>query len=135
MGYTHYWRSNSEKLSKHANLRRAMEDMTRVVNESSVPLNVRGTGPYRIAFNGVDPDDCEDFVFPPDQDFDFCKTRAYPYDRVVTACLAVAAHRLGPVLRVSSDGEPDEWSDGIALASRVLGEDVPCPIHGDETDD
>lgn len=54
-------------------------------------------------------------------DGDFVKTRQYPYDTVVTACLIILKHRLGDLIVVSSDGRQDDWNDGLILAQKVLG--------------
>lgn len=60
--------------------------------------------------------------------FGFCKTNRLPYDTVVTACLAVLAYRLGNLIAVSSDGKPDDWSAGVALAQRVTRRKIQNPI-------
>lgn len=68
---------------------------------------------------------CEPLVlrehFSENEEFSFCKTNRNPYDTVVTACLIVLAHRLGPFVTVSSDGRRDDWNDGLILARKVLG--------------
>ena len=49
-----------------------------------------------------------------DQDwvFNFCKTARKEYDGLVTAALLLAKHHLGNRIRVSSDGNIDEWKNG-----------------------
>lgn len=53
--------------------------------------------------------------------FDFCKTAYKPYDLAVTAFLIIAKHHLGDEIRVSSDGDRDQWQDTMRLCETVLG--------------
>lgn len=68
---------------------------------------------------------CEPFImrehFSQNENFEFCKTRQYPYDTVVTACLIILKHYLGDSIRVTSDGHVSDWADGLTLAQKVLG--------------
>lgn len=64
--------------------------------------------------------------------FAFCKTACKDYDVVVTAILCLAEHISDGFFRVSSDGGPDEWAEGLELARAVMsGVQVPpgvaCP--------
>jgi hypothetical protein len=119
-------------------------DITKVIEASGVSLagglgNAGTTpevGPEIISLNGVEGDAHETFLIEPTaakQDwedksdpkvFSFCKTACKPYDEVVTASLAVLKHHLGDALRVSSDGTFDEWSEGLALASKATSLDL-----------
>jgi hypothetical protein len=129
MGYTHYWRCHPGKLNNNPAVDQTLEEMRRAAHASGVPLDWEGDVPgKRLALNGVGDDSCETFDFPPSRSSDFCKTNGHPYDVVVTACLAIAKHRLGDDLEVSSDGETDDWARGVALASKILGEPVKCPL-------
>lgn len=82
-----------------------------------------------IRFNGsARVGGCEDFVLRDhysenldNNGFSFCKTAQLPYDQVVTACLIVLSHRMGGVVKVSSDGRADDWNAGLVLAKHVLG--------------
>ncbi len=53
--------------------------------------------------------------------FDFCKTAYKPYDLAVIAALTIAKHHLGDSIKVSSDGDTDQWTDGLWLCQQVLG--------------
>ena len=91
-----------------------------------------------VSFNGVGADAHETFLiaqtfeapdYRPDPDeeglhFAFCKTARKPYDIAVTASLAVLKHHLGDAIRVSSDGDFDEWADGLALAGEATSLDL-----------
>jgi len=83
----------------------------------------------RIMFNGVDLH-CETFVLARNskdmQPFEFCKTRHFPYDVVVTACLTRLAEVKG--IKVSSDGSGNDWLAGVKLASKVLARELKNPI-------
>ncbi|MEM6972392.1 MAG: hypothetical protein AAF577_06265 [Pseudomonadota bacterium] len=57
-------------------------------------------------------------------EFAFCKTTSEPCDHVVTACLARLAET---GLIVSSDGEPEEWADGVAAWKKALGRPIAIP--------
>jgi hypothetical protein len=83
-----------------------------------------------VDLNGIGDDECEPCVFPGDLGFNFCKTRALPYDAVVTACLLVARdHFPSYELSISSDGSwPDDWQDGSKLYSAVLGRTPKYPM-------
>jgi len=131
MGYTHYWQIAA--VSQHSKrFKVAVSEMAKVIRQSPVPLaGPMGTGKpqvsaSKIAFNGVEPNDHETFVFP-DAD-GFCKTAMKPYDIVVTACLAIAKDVFGNEIRVSSDGNDSDWTAGIALASQVLGRSIANPL-------
>jgi len=52
--------------------------------------------------------------------FAFCKTAYKPYDVVVTAILCLAAHITEGAFKVSSDGGPSDWAEGLALANKVV---------------
>jgi hypothetical protein len=129
MGYTHYWRCQPDRIVSHPGHAQTLREMQALVEAATVPLDLEGNGEGgAVAFNGSGDDGCETFSWPPHDSFDFCKTRQRPYDTLVTACLAIAKHRLGDAVHVSSDGDPKDWEEGVALASAVLGETVPCPL-------
>lgn len=83
-----------------------------------------------IDFNGTGDLGHENFVLrehfsqcfdhPRRPGFNFCKTARKPYDRVVVACLATLKHYLGDLIDVDSDGDFDDWFDGVALAKEAL---------------
>ena len=62
--------------------------------------------------------------------FNFCKTAAKPYDLVVTAILVLAEHFSEGHFKVSSDGDPEDWAEGLALAREVVpGVELPAGLH------
>jgi hypothetical protein len=60
--------------------------------------------------------------------FNFCKTARKPYDLVVTACLALLKYRLGDLIEVSSDGDANDWTDGVSFAREITGLKILNPI-------
>lgn len=119
MGYTHYWRNVKRGPFPQGFLR-----ATRAVIAQTYNLGLRDVRVTQrsVFFNG----DYETFVFEPGEEFGFCKTAARPYDVVVVAVLALAAHY--GLAEVSSDGEPADWQAGVALARSAGGiADVMVP--------
>jgi len=60
--------------------------------------------------------------------FNFCKTARKPYDSAVVALLVIMAHHAPEAWEIGSDGETDEWQEGLELAQRATGNmelDVP----------
>jgi len=60
------------------------------------------------------------------------KTRREPYDVVVVACLVAIKDRMGDNIKVRSDGEAEDWVDGIRLAEEVLGRKLKYPVEESE---
>lgn len=119
MGYAHYWRNVKRGPFPREFLRatRAVIAQTYYLKLTDVRVTQRS-----VFFNGTH----ETFVFEPGEEFGFCKTAAKPYDVVVVAVLALAAHY--GLAEVSSDGEPSDWAAGIALARSASGiADVDVP--------
>jgi hypothetical protein len=53
----------------------------------------------------------------------FCKTDRLPYDALVTGSLCLLRHMFPDKLAdVSSDGEAEDWVDGLKLARSTLSE-------------
>lgn len=142
MGYTHYWRVSKPIPLKAWDL--ICDDAEKIIAASPVPLaweydepkkapevkrkNEMG-GAALIRFNGIEDDGHETFFFEQAATkFSFCKTAAKPYDVVVCALLAAIAER-APMVKVSSDGEPGEWQEGLDLAQKALGRPVPLPLQ------
>ena len=142
-GYTHYWTWRSSP--KPAQLAAAVADMQRLVAAQKDVLDIKvpaavdggpaasgdgGTLPsVWLAFNGQGQDAHEDFVFPGNTGFNFCKTAQKPYDAVVTAALLVARDHFGPeVLSIESDGAyQEDWKAGAALYARVFDREARDP--------
>lgn len=143
MGYTHYW-SQTKNLSPAAmnqigNALRKINDATEVLiggwdgtGEPDLTLET-------VGFNGVGNDGHETFRInavrelpyegadPARLGWAFCKTASKPYDVVVTAMLTILAAKHG--FKVSSDGGPGDWEDGVKLASKALGEIFTNPLR------
>lgn len=152
MGYTHYW--TQPRALTADEMAEIGDVVTRLIAEAdgkttktaggyhtNVPLKVRnGLGVDEpeittavISFNGDDVGDQghETFQIAADRPgWDFCKTARKPYDVVVTATLAYLAARWD--FKVSSDGDPDDWVEGLKLAETVLGEPVACPLSRED---
>ena len=138
MGYTHYY----EVMDKRMNLKidEIGEDIAAVIRRCEVPIgNTQGTpgsrpliSPRHIAFNGIDPEACEDFSYPPmfelnpclglREGYSYCKTHRYPYDIVVCVSLLIIKHHLGDNVRLSSNGRRNElaWRKAIALHGHIF---------------
>lgn len=151
MGYTHYMRLNRTGLQdKWAE---AVMAAKQIIDASPVPLgdgHGEGDGPAvtdkGIYVNGVGEDSHETLfvptvlaqleeqprgeVFGHGEYFECCKTAEKPYDIVVTAVYATLAQLAGPAcVKVTSDGDPEDWDAGCELASRVLGQLIEVPIQ------
>jgi len=129
MGYTHYFYNNGKTDQKKYDL--VLKDIRKIIKANSEILangmgdiGTKPTTTTRIAFNGIDGDSHETFLLPNEvsklRDFDFCKTAAKPYDKVVVACLAVL-HTADIGFSCSSDGSREECAEGVELAETILG--------------
>lgn len=155
MGYTHYWRSTAF-IPTDEQIAKAMQDLRIIVDACAqgvppVPVPVSpqqrpflaswdgepGTKPEidvrAVSFNGVGAEAHETFLvrFQADNTLDNncinCKTERKPYDIVVVACLCALADRLGPAIKITSDGDRSEWNEGRKLAERLLGRFIKSP--------
>lgn len=135
MGYTHYW-YRTEKLDKEK-FNKAAADCKKVTAWLKIPIQYECDNPESpvfnndlIRFNGVEDDGHETFYI--DQIFDgyrqerngklfhFCKTARKPYDTAVTACLIVLKHHFGDDIKISSDGNPENWQDALNAVQTCL---------------
>lgn len=157
MGYTHYWYGSDDvDRDSWMKLKEAVIGVLSIAKADGIQIvngmGDAGTQPLvndqLISFNGVP--NHETFYLErcmevqgymrdrpkEEQRFAFCKTAYKPYDVVVTAILCLAEHLTGGVYRVSSDGGPGDWQEGLALARKVMS-DVPLPakVRGDEPDE
>jgi len=118
MGYTHYWRQESEipqavwdrftaKIGPKLSLYGDILDELEVTEE-------------RIWLNGVGDDAHETFVLERcGGSFSFCKTARKPYDPIVVACLVLLREQTkggDSGFTWSSDGNPTEHSQGVEIA-------------------
>ena len=130
MGYTHYWENNKDINT---------ESWTKIINDFKKVLNVIGDsikldGCFKgkevfiseeeICFNGVAEESCETFhIHREPTDFEFCKTRAKPYDLAVCSCLLITAHHCKS-FTFSSDGDSTSWENAINLIRTTLSLDL-----------
>lgn len=138
MGHTHYFTTTRALTTKRgwSLFKLAGRAILDVAQREGIPVagrNGEGDPEFTdevVGFNGQGEDAFDSFVVRRDGYVErLCKTgfvRIRPYDCAVVAILAMGAHY--GLLRVRSDGRPDEWGKGVALASRALGEVVECPI-------
>lgn len=125
MGYTHYW-SSIRPTAEIA------EDARKLIEASGVSI-CSGSGHGSpilteglIMLNGdVEKDeDFESFILDGTGGFQFCKTGRRAYDAVVTAILIDCLQKQVPGWdSISSDGNTDDWQDGIRLYAKVFGLD------------
>ena len=52
--------------------------------------------------------------------FNFCKTARKPYDKYIVACLIIAKSIFGKDIKISSDGELEDWQEGKKLVEQVM---------------
>ena len=144
MGYTHYY-TVADPLGDLKVLEIAA-DVKSIIMASEIqigdwngePGSEPKLGPDEINFNAMQPDDFQDFRYPPpfeqnhrtgiEEGFSFCKTNRMPHDPVVCATLIAIKHHLGDQVRVSSDGDFDnaeEWGPAYKLYFRALRRELP----------
>lgn len=140
MGYTHYWRI--DRAADQELYEKALNDCRKIVQACEEEYNLcnwAGDADTRpdyndgLSFNGCEDDSHETFSLPAkacDSNWDFCKTARKPYDEVVVACLATLFEY--DVASMSSDGYPSELTDGVDLASEVLGRTIPNPLENND---
>lgn len=121
MGCTHYMRQPQHCFTPEGFARlRSMVD-TLIVCAAHSGIDIESNGDEdTIWFNGVDEEGHEDFVIcfespARDEGFSFCKTAQKPYDAVVVAALIAANICSDGRLVISSDGDLEDWQDGLAL--------------------
>ncbi len=144
MGYTHYWKTtapipddvwqlicgDAEKiiLLSPAKLVWEYDEPNKLPEVKRVKAD---GGDTCIRFNGVGDDGHETFFFEQHAtDFSFCKTAQKPYDVAVCAVLAAIADRTS-LVKVSSDGDPSEWEEGLALARQALNRLIDIKLERD----
>ena len=129
MGYTHYWYRKVGEDHNQKEWNTFGVQALRIVNKSEIPLgdwdgeNRPIFNFDRIELNGIGEDGHEPLILHrevPEQPsyradepdyFEFCKTACKPYDLVVTAILLLYKHYF-PTVKVSSDGDVENWKDG-----------------------
>lgn len=139
MGYTHYF--EQMKPAEPAAWQAICDDFRKMMATAllSQPLPIQreaeDAGQPRvddtyIIFNGIGNNGHETMVLQRyGREFQFCKTARKPYDRVVTALLILADFHSPNTWLVTSDGEPDDWQEGLELARTVRPEcNLPSEI-------
>jgi hypothetical protein len=154
MGYTHYFYRHVTKSSDadlyevfasqaHRILRKAEKWGIQLADKYGDNLGKWEIDSERISFNGYGPESHETFSWPrqapermdfmtsqpEDFAFDFCKTSRKPYDAVVTALLILANDIYGDAVRISSDGDWQDWEKGAELYERALGAVARVPFE------
>jgi hypothetical protein len=140
MGYTHYWKIKDQVDVKKYN--KAIEVCALIAKEGHKSgiladgSGEEGTAPIikqgevGLSFNGIEDNSHETFFLPSSESAtkerlsDFCKTARKDYDIYVTACLVALHNILGDDIEVSSDGDAEEFLDGLKLARNILGVDL-----------
>lgn len=154
MGYTHYW-NRDESLMFPEDSREFYAEFTRYAVQIIQTAEKQGIeladlsgehlGAWRVdgesvRLNGYSEDSYEGFVWekvcPEPQPwvkeggfFGFCKTVQKPYDVVVTALLLAVQEAYGSAVRISSDGSPSEWEDGVRLFREATGLVATVPFE------
>lgn len=133
MGYTHYWKKQSDDPFDPKKWDEFIKDAQKILNTAKVikipvQYELDDTKPPQLdkeilRFNGVDDDGHETFFMAQaaTSSFEFCKTAHKPYDIYVTAILVLAKSTFGDDLKVSSDGKRTEWLPGIDLCMKTVG--------------
>jgi hypothetical protein len=146
MGYTHYWNRDESLLSPedyrefYAQFTRLAVKVIQTAEQQGIEIadpSGEHLGAWRVdgesvRLNGYGEHFREGFVWkkvcPEPQPwvkeggfFDFCKTEREPYDVVVTALLLAAREAYGSAVRISSDGLPSDWEDGLRLFYQATG--------------
>ncbi len=152
MGFTHYFRRPKPLAKKTFKL--FVADVRKLVKasaEKGVYLadggGTVGTVPQVdntiVAFNGMDysdkggEDGSHETLHIPQggsDGFNFCKTAQKPYDLVVIAVL-IALKKHFPSIELSSDGDQDDWEEGIEFCQNTLGYGVGFDVEEGDFDD
>ncbi len=142
MGYTHYWKSqrgiDPQRKAVFLKAVRALLDQASCPNlayESDETDKPPRIDEEAIRFNGIEENGHETFYLDLNKpiDFAFTKTALKPYDMAVTAVLTLAHHFDPEWLEISSDGDAEEWQEGVWLARQVIPE-ARNPLDSDGED-
>ena len=139
MGYTHYWKTE-EPVTFSKEEWDKLKETARLIFKECKAMNIKlcydedkESSPPRannneIVFNGFKDLSHETFVLTPTiNGFNFCKTARKPYDVAVTALL-IYVHAHKPNIKVTSDGDTNNWIAGWNLLHKVNPEvsfDIP----------
>lgn len=129
MGYTHFWTKQKDPTPKQWNaLTEAFRLIYRETQTRALPAIQFETDDAKppqmdeiIRFNGVGKDGHETFMLDPNvPGFEFCKTALKPYDLWVVAALTTAHHFAPDCWKVSSDGDVQDWANGVNLVQQFF---------------
>jgi hypothetical protein len=128
MGYTQYW---DHRGFTDEEWRKLVTFTRNLISNTTVPIvngsGDEGTSPEindcRIFFNGEGDESCETFnLTKAAQDFEFCKTRGHPYDKVVVAVMCESME-LNRTFNPRSDGGKEVF--GVIPNPRtVMGHEI-----------
>lgn len=139
MGYTHYFQQNKSVPDVEWNALCADVKKLYQWTQQNHPNWMTGD-PYgedsqevqatesKIVFNGVD--DCGYETFWIDKQarkFNFCKTNRNEYDVIVVSVLLLMEYHAGDCFSISSDGELEDWMEGVALNEKLFGYGCKVP--------
>ena len=120
MGYTHYW-DRSENFTDKEWERFLNETRALYLYDNGDELESDIFLADCINFNGKDDDAFETFhMTKASNGWEFCKTERKPYDLYVTAILCIMEHLTPDKITVTSDGTPQDWACGLALAREFV---------------
>ena len=155
MGYTHYWRQLRDFTDTEW---QELMRLTKLITASSgrdIILSEFNINNEEIRFNGYGEEGHETFLITKkkrakadyeEQEaydrqgaFEFCKTAHKPYDKYVVAVLCALYNMAGQkewplgdgkIMSISSDGNTEDWTEGLFLAVRSTWEqEMVCPIR------
>ena len=121
------WPSRTAKgVSQQDQVMQSLETITKGTWFAGAELETRVCGGHcsHETFNLEQKDTTPDNYKQLDKDdflFECTKTAYKPYDLAVNVCLVIAKHHLGKHIKVSSDGEMNNWEEGIQLCQHFLG--------------
>lgn len=119
MGYTHYWTIKENSDEKFAEFAKQVKQITDHAAKK-IDLYIRDMDETAVLFNGLGAESHEDFyVTRNSSGFNFCKTNEKPYDFVVVACLTAMKRVYGDSVEVSSDGNWQDWNEGVTFYQEV----------------
>jgi len=137
MGYTHYWRQSRDFTEKEwkqiqdfSKKLLKSKDAKEIITSDKKDCDYLRINDHCVVFNGKKELSHETFAlerYVPTDDkyhdvnkdghFNFCKTAEKPYDLYVVAMLVFADHISLNALKLSSDGDWNDWERGCQLAS------------------
>lgn len=145
MGYTHYFTQRQLCTAEQwENITRAFKEVITIQLVQGDPLPIQEEHNVfnppvitdrEIYFNGIGKHGYESFVLESlnyeelsTYSSNFCKTNNYPYDVAVTVVLILAHHFAPDVWDIRSDGDADDWADGLRIVQQLIPEAKLPPL-------